>query len=45
MEADLDQHEFSIPVSAKSLLNQIGWLNKGLAVAFRGVSIRHIADS
>jgi hypothetical protein len=38
----LDQHEFPIPVSAKSLIDRMTWLNKGLAVAFRGVSIRQI---
>jgi DNA polymerase III delta prime subunit len=38
----LDQHEFPFPVGAKSLTERISWLNKGLAVAFRGISIRQI---
>lgn len=38
----LEQHEFPIPISAKSLIDRISWLSKGLAVAFRGISIRQI---
>jgi len=38
----LDQHEFPLPVSARTLIQRIGWLNKGLGVAFRGFSIRPI---
>lgn len=40
---DLEQYEFPHPVSARDLTDQLDWLAKGLAVAFRGVSIRRIS--
>lgn len=40
----LDQHEFPVPISARSLIDRLSWLGKGLAVAFRGISIRQITS-
>ncbi|NJL06546.1 MAG: AAA domain-containing protein, partial [Chloroflexaceae bacterium] len=42
-QADLQQYEFPHPVPAKDLANEIGWLSRGLAIAFRGISIRKIS--
>jgi 5-methylcytosine-specific restriction enzyme B len=44
----LEHHEFPEPLHLKGnaahLMNQISWLSKGLAVAFRGKSIRRMSN-
>nr|WP_255604377.1 BREX system Lon protease-like protein BrxL [Oscillochloris sp. ZM17-4] len=36
-------HPFPVPVSARTMTTRISWLSKGLAVAFRGISIRQVS--
>jgi hypothetical protein len=42
-QLDLEQFELPRHVPARELTDQLAWLAKGLAVAFRGISIRRIS--